>query len=92
MTGARVVRERGAPVEKISIRSVAVKPVKFFFTSDWWWRVQPTIGGTIPEMVALGSVRKYAERVSRWLPSMASVSDPVSRFLPCFGLSPDFFQ
>ena len=36
------------------------------------------MGGAIPELVVLGSIRKQAEQVSKQHPSMASASAPAS--------------
>jgi hypothetical protein len=38
----------------------------------------PLVGGTIPGLVVLGSIRKQAEQASKEHPSMASVSAPAS--------------
>jgi hypothetical protein len=36
------------------------------------------VGGAIPELVVLGSIRKQAEQASKEHPSMASASVPAS--------------
>jgi hypothetical protein len=50
------------------------------------------VGGAIPGLVALGSLRKQIEQPSKQDPSMASPSAPDSRFLPCLSSCPDFLQ
>jgi hypothetical protein len=50
-------------------------------------RAQLIVGGAIPGLVVLGSIRKQAEQTMRGQaskqdPSMASASAPASRFLP----------
>lgn len=47
-------------------------------------RVQPIVGGAIPGMVVLGSVRKQPEQGSKQHPFLASASAPAFRFQPCF--------
>jgi hypothetical protein len=69
--------------------------VAHFLISDWCERVQPIVGGAIPVLVALGSIRKQSEQAMRRksvssTPSMTSASAPVSRFLPCLSSCPDF--
>ena len=69
--------------------------VAHFLISDWCERVQPIVGGAIPGLVALGSIRKQSEQAMRRksvssTPSMTSASAPVSRFLPCLSSCPDF--
>jgi hypothetical protein len=34
---------------------------EIFSICDQWGRTQPTMGGAIPELVVLGSIRKQAE-------------------------------
>jgi hypothetical protein len=48
------------------------------------------VGGAIPGLVVLGSIRKQAEQASKGHLSMASASAPASRLLPCVSSSPDF--
>jgi hypothetical protein len=50
------------------------------------------VGGAIPGLVVLGSIRKQAEQASKQHLSMASASAPASRFLPCLSSCPDFLQ
>ena len=54
------------------------------------------MGGAIPGLVVLGSIRKQAEeamgKVSKQHPSMASASSPASRFQPCLTSCFDFLQ
>lgn len=52
----------------------------------------PTVGGAIPGLVVLGSIRKQTEQAILQHPSMASASVPGSRFLPCSSFCPSFFQ
>ena len=54
------------------------------------------VGGAIPGLVILGSIRKQAEQshwkqTSKQHPFMASASAPASRFLLCVNSCPDFF-
>ena len=46
---------------------------------------KPIMGGAIPGQVVLVSIKKQAEqaRGSKQHPSVASVSAPASKFLPC---------
>jgi hypothetical protein len=39
---------------------------------------KPTVGGAIPGLVVLGSIREQAEQASKEHPSMASASAPAS--------------
>jgi hypothetical protein len=53
------------------------------------------VGGTIPGVVVLSSIRKQAEKAKGSksesnIPSMGSASAPASRLLPCVSSSPDF--
>jgi hypothetical protein len=42
-----------------------------FSISDQWGRAQPLVGGTIPGLVVLGSIREQAEQASKQCPSVA---------------------
>jgi hypothetical protein len=59
-------------------------------------RAQTMVGGAIPGLVVLGSVRKQTEQgrgskpVSSTHRSMASASAPASKFLSCVSFCPDF--
>ena len=77
MTQVRVIREEGVSVEKmpLSMRSSC----KVF--SDQWGRAQSMVGGAIPGLVVLGSIRRETEKASKQHPSMASASAPASRIL-----------
>ena len=55
------------------------------------------VGGAIPGLVVLGSVRRQAQpsqgkQASKQLLSMASASAPASGILPCLSSCPDFLQ
>ena len=59
-----------------------------FSISDLWERVQPIVGGATPGLLILNSIRKQAKQALRsksvkQQPSMASVSAPAFRCLPC---------
>ena len=48
------------------------------------------VGGAIPGLEVLGSIRKQAEQASKQHPFLASASAPASRSLPCWSFYPDF--
>jgi hypothetical protein len=53
---------------------------------------KPIVGGAMPLLVVLCSIRKQAEQANKKHPSMSSASDPVSRFQLCLSSYPDFLQ
>ena len=56
------VREEGASVEEIS---PCDPTVRHFLISDQWGRAQPMMGGVIPELLVLDSIRKQTEQAMR---------------------------
>lgn len=64
LTHAKVIWEEETQLGKF-IQKIQLEDI-----SDWWWTAQPIIGGTIPELVALVSVKRQAEQ--------AMGSEPVS--------------
>lgn len=56
---ARVVRQEGSSFEEMSPCYSAVR--HFLIISDQWQRTQSTVGGAIPVLLALGSLKKQSE-------------------------------
>ena len=50
------------------------------------------VGGAIPELLVLDSIRRWAEQTNKQLPSTTSASAPVSGVLPCLSSCLDFLQ
>jgi hypothetical protein len=53
-----------------------------FLISDWWWSVQPIVGGAVLGLVVLDFIRNQAEKDRKQLSSTASASSPPSSFQP----------
>jgi hypothetical protein len=53
-----------------------------FSISDPWGMSQPIVGGAIPRLVVLGSIRKYAEQAMRSKPVSSTPLWPLRWLLP----------
>ena len=75
MAQARFIREQGASIEKTPPEDCAAgKPVGNFINHESMRMTQPIVGGVIPGLVVLASIRKQ--------PEQAMKSKPVSRTAP----------
>ena len=90
LTHARIIWKEEASILKC-LYEIQLQDI--FLISDLWGKAQPMVGGTIPGLVVLGSIRKQAEQ--------AMVSKPVRTLLQGLGISsflqvpallPDFFR
>ena len=71
-------RESREPIEKMLPWDSAVS----HFLSDWLGRVQPIVGGAIPELVGPGSIRNQAQQAMRSKPVSSTPPWPLHQLLP----------
>lgn len=93
---ARITQEEGTLMEKMPPSDCPIDK-GIFLTIDWYRKEKPTVGGTIPQQVALGCIRKQIEQAMKCGPVSSTPPWSLLQFLlpgfcPALSSCPNFPQ